>query len=176
MIALTFDADLGRVADELQATQREAELALRSTVNRSARWLGTRLRRALRNDLRLPADTVRRRLVMGRISQQGDRITAKVWVGLNAVDLIKFGARETKAGVRTRVGTREGAFIATGKGGSRQVFKRRGDARLPIDKQAHDIKDAGDQAIEPIASGAEFGDYVLSTFERELLWRISRRR
>lgn len=51
--------------------------------------------------------------------------------------LINFSARQTKSGVTFAIfrGQRQsapGAFIATGQGGNKQVFSRRGAARLPI--------------------------------------------
>lgn len=177
MIGLTIDAsDIDRVSADLGATAAEAEAALRTTIARSSRWLSTRVRRGLASEIRLPQKALRRRMVQGRIRKTRAGFSVQIWIGLNPVGLMDYGARQNRRGVRTRLGQHDHAFIARGKSGRAQVFRRTGDARLPIERQTHDIAEDGLQLLEPIVSGVDFAGQLIRTYERELLWRISKRR
>lgn len=176
MIELRIDgSSIDRVTADLEATAREAELALRSTVNRSTRWLGTQIRRKLARDVGVPQRVLRRRLVQGRVRVRNGQLQVEIWIGINPIDLVDLSPRQNSRGVRTRVGTQAGAFIRSPRG-REGVFKREGRARLPLDRLSHPIDDQAVASIQSAAAGADFQSYVLRTYERELLWRLSTRR
>jgi hypothetical protein len=66
----------------------------------------------------------------------------------------------------------DGGFIASGKRGGRQVFKRKGRARLPIEKQRAEIEPKANTFLESkVVKAAEFEAQFFKTFEHELKWR-----
>lgn len=168
---LSFDAsEIERATLQLEATQREAEAALRSTVRRSSRWLATRIRRELAGDLRVTQRVLRRRMIHGRVEIRNGRVSARIWFGINPIDLTHLAPRQNRRGVRTRVGLHPGAFMVRGR-----VFRRVGGSRFPLVALKHQIEAAAVGVIRPAAMSAQFSSQVLKTYERELLWRISRR-
>lgn len=190
-ISITVDANrLHELRVNLNAMPQEVMRALRSTTTRMAGWLSSRVRRQLARQLRVPTRVLQKRVVRARFTGGGAGVVAaNVWVGLNPVAVIHFGARQSSRGVTARVNqsrtaivggdgrTRQrlqGAFIRR-IGGKEHVFKRLGDARLPITKLTAEIEAAGLRAIQAVVSGPEFGDAFVARFEQELRWRISRR-
>lgn len=177
MINLNVNADgLQRIVLDIMATEKQAERALRSTLSKMASWLRVRSLRGLSPHLQVSQKILRRRLKSFRLrsSAEGGEIT--VWYGLDPIGMIYLNARQTKSGVTAGKHRRDGAFIAAGKNGSRQVFKRRGSARLPIEKQTLDIQDKAQTFIEDRLIGtAEFEAQFFKTFEHELKWQTRTR-
>lgn len=164
---------LDDIARELRASPAQASAALRSTLRKMASWLRAQSVRGLSKALDVQQKVIRRRLRQFRLRTAEDGASIDIWYGLDPIALIHLGARQTRKGVRARRHIREGAFIATGRGGNRQVFKRRGRARLPIDKQTLDIEDRANVWIEDELIGtADFERRFLDTFEHELRWRM----
>lgn len=155
---------------ELNGTQKQVDRALSSASTKMAAWIRTRSARGLSAHLKLQQKIIRRRLKSFRAVKTADGYQIKVWYGLDPVALIHMGARKTKTGVTASGHKRDGAFIASGKGG-RQVFKRRGSGRLPIEKQTLNIGDTGHEYLEKMADSAQFTEQFFKFFEHELKWR-----
>lgn len=171
---LQIDAsDIDIVVRNLEATPTQAQAALRSTLPKMARWLRARSVKGLSRELDVQQTVIRRRLKQFRLRRLGDAASIDVWYGLDPIALIHLKPRQTRRGVKARSHLREGAFIASGKSGNRQVFKRRGKERLPIDRQTLDIGDKARRWIEDSLLGVEaFERQFLGTFEHELRWRM----
>jgi hypothetical protein len=169
MIDLEIDGgQLDQLVLDLAATEDQARLALRSTLNKMAAWLRVRSVKALSKELKIQQAVIRRRLKAVKFKQTPDGGVAKVWYGLNPVDLIWLKPKETGAGVSAQGGRFvKGGFIADS-----QVFKRLGAARLPIQKQSDAIEKPAEKTIahDGIMS-AEFERQFWKTFEHELKWR-----
>jgi hypothetical protein len=169
MIDLEIDGhQLDQMVLDMAATEDQARLALRSTLNKMAAWLRVRSVKGLSKELRMQQAIIRRRLRAVKFKQTPDGGVAKVWYGLNPVDLIWLKAKETGSGVSAQGGRFvKGGFIAT-----KQVFKRTGAARLPIQKQSDAIEKPAEKTIaaDGIMS-AEFERQFWKTFEHELKWR-----
>lgn len=173
MIDIEVDAEgLQQITLELAATEAQAVKALQSTLNKMAAWLRSKSVKGLSERLLLPQKVTRRRLKSFRLSRKSDGGSITVWYGLNPVALIYLNASQNRAGV-SAIGGRfvKSGFIARA-GGGRQVFKRRGKSRLPIDKQVADIQDKATTFIEDDLIGTpEFEARFFLVFERELKWR-----
>lgn len=168
---------LNQLQLDLQATDKEVRQALRSTLGKMSRWLRTQSARGLSSELDIKQKAIRKRLKSFRVRQKGNQTEVTVWYGLNPIDYMDLSPRQTKAGVSAGRRRVSGAFIANGRGGPRKVFKRRGAARLPIEKQVVEIRDQANVYIEDDLLGTlAFDEQFLSTFEHELEWRTQKRK
>ena len=132
--------------------------------------------RGLSQHLAVQQKVIRRRLKSFRLQRKAGGSEITVWYGLDPIALIYLKAKQNKrpgGGVRAYGGRFvKSAFIAAGKNGKEQVFKRRGKARLPVDKQRADIEDkAGTYIEDQLVGTAEFEARFFKTFEHELQWR-----
>lgn len=175
MSAISLDIQaigLGAIIEELRATEKQVDRALASTMGKMSSWLRTRSVRGLSDELAVAQKIIRRRLKTFRVQRTASGQSITIWYGLDPVALIHLGARQTKRGVTAGKHRRDGAFIATGPKGGRQVFKRRGAERLPIGKQSLDVQDKAQTFLEDsIMGAAEFEARFFKTFEHELKWR-----
>ncbi len=175
MIDLQIDTEsLRQVALDLAATDAQAKQALNSTLGKMAGWLRSKSVKGLSQHLAVQQKVIRRRLKSFRLQRRADGSEVTVWYGLDPIALIYLQARQGKDGVKAYGGRFvKSAFIAPGRNDSRQVFKRRGKARLPIDKQRADIEDKSTTYIEDQLLGtSEFEARFFKTFEHELQWRM----
>lgn len=173
MIDLDVDAlGIEAAVIELRATEKQVMLALRSTLSKLAAWMRTKSVRGLSTELQIQQKLIRRRLKSFRMKRTAEGGTITVWYGLDPIALIHLGARQTKAGVTAGQHKRDGAFIAPGSNGNRQVFKRRGSARLPLNKERLDVEDKAATYLEDHVIGdMEFEAQFYKFFEHELKWR-----
>lgn len=163
---------IDRLVSEFAATEQQIEKALNSTLVKMASWLRTRSVRGLSKELAIQQKVVRRRLKSFRLKKSPDGSSIAVWYGLDPVAMIYLGARQTKRGVTAGKHKRDSAFIAKGQNGNRQVFKRQGSARLPIEKQVLDINDKAETYLEDrLIGAAEFEAQFFRVLEREMKWR-----
>lgn len=163
---------LGAVVAELGATEKQVEAALRSTLGKMAAWMRVLSIRGLSKQLQVSAKVMRRRLKAFKLRKTADGSSVAVWYGLDPIALIHLGARQTRAGVTAGKHKRPSAFIARGANESRQVFKRTGKPRLPIEKQTLSIQEKAEAWIEDaLIGGPEFERKFMAFFEHELKWR-----
>jgi hypothetical protein len=178
LVNLDIDArDLQGVILDLAATEQQAEKALNSTLVKMAGWLRSKSVKGLSGALAIQQKVLRRRLKSFRLQRRAGGSEITVWYGLDPIALIYLQARQNKGGVKAYGGRFvQSAFIANGSNGNRQVFKRRGKGRLPIDKQRADIEDKANTYIEDdLVGAAEFEARFFKTFEHELQWRTQTR-
>jgi hypothetical protein len=174
MIDLQIDGrQLDQLVLNLAATEDQARKALRSTLSKMAAWVRAQSVKGLSKELAIMQRVVRRRLKAAKFRESKDGGMAKVWYGLNPVDLIWLNAKQNSKGVTAQGGrTVAGGFIATMKNGHRGVFKRRDKARLRIDEQAASIQTPAEKYIADAAIfSARFEAQFWKTFEHELKWR-----
>lgn len=174
MLNLVVDApDLRNVITDLAGTEAQVQKALNSTLGKMAAWLRTISAKGLSKELAIQQKVIRRRLKLFRLHRNADGSEIKVWYGLDPVALIYMQAKQNKQGVRAYGGRFvKSAFIADGRNSNRQVFKRRGKERLPLDKQRAEIADKASVYIEDTLLGtAEFEAQFYKIFEHELQWR-----
>jgi hypothetical protein len=159
---------LDQVATRLGATPEHVDRALRVTSGRIAGWLRRRAGRELSAALKVGLDVLRYRMKTLRQGGNGSR-QAALWFGLNEVALTHLNPRELRRGVAAGPAYARGAFIA-----KRQVFRRKGKERLPIERPGYAIQEKADKALEGIIDGGEFQRRFLDTFEQELTKRWTR--
>jgi hypothetical protein len=174
-LLLDMDAtSLAALADSFEASEEQFQAALRSTYGKMGRWLRAKSIKGLSSELKIQQKILRARVkafrLHGGISSASEG--AKVWYGLKSIPLARLNPVETPRGVRASGGRFvEGAFIAN-YGGQRQVLKRRGKGRLPLEIQVADIAEPSTVYIEDQLIGtAEFDRRFFSFLEHELKWR-----
>lgn len=175
MIDLQIDSEsLHQVALDLAATDAQAQQALNSTLGKMAGWLRSKSVKGLSQHLAVQQKVIRRRLKSFRIQRRANGSEVTVWYGLDPIALIYLQAKQGKDGVKAYGGRFvKSGFIAQGRNDNRQVFKRRGKARLPIDKQRAAIEDKATTYIEDqLLGAADFEARFFKTFEHELQWRM----
>lgn len=165
--------NLQGVVLELAATEAQAEKALNTTLVKMASWLRSKSVKGLSKELAIQQKVLRRRLKSFRLKRRSGGSEITVWYGLDPIALIYLQARKNKQGVKAYGGRFvQSAFIASGRNGKSQVFKRRGKERLPVDKQRAEIEDKANTFIEDQLVGTEeFEARFFKTFEHELQWR-----
>lgn len=169
VIDLDIDAEQLRIAvADVSATQQQAEKALLSTLAKMATWLQAKSIKALSAELGIQQKVIRRRLKKFGLRKRNGGAEITVFYGLNPIALIYLSPKKRAGGIGASGGRYvKGGFIAKG-----QVFKRRGAARLPIEKQVAEIKDQADVYIEDHLLGtAEFEAKFFQLFEHEIKWR-----
>lgn len=169
-------AGIRSTIEALDASERQIERALASTLNRLGAWAKAQATDSMSKGLRMNKTTIRRRLRVTRARASGGKTSITVWMGQNPISVLYLGARQTSTGVKARGGRDyRHAFIATMSSGKRGVFKRRDKKRLKIDLQREDIERetdrllADDLAKSPLLEARFFG-----IFERELRWQMQK--
>jgi hypothetical protein len=175
MIDLQIEsAQLERMAREVDATDAQLRQALNSTLRKMAAWMRTRSVKGLSQALEIQQKLIRRRLKTFKVKQTANGPEITLWYGLDPMALIYLQAKKTGAGVSASGGrTVKGAFIAHGRGNNLQVFKRRGTARLPLDKQSAPVQTKAEEFLESkLINAFAFEAQFFKTFEHELSWRM----
>lgn len=135
MLEMRYDkAKLKQLERELRGIPRALPKVMSRGLNRTAQQARTDLSRSISKRIGFRVKDVRQRLTLTKATYSNWR--SQVRVSGKRFGLIKFGARQTKAGVtykrgRERVLIRH-AFIAVMPTGHRGVFRRKGARRLPI--------------------------------------------
>jgi hypothetical protein len=135
MARFDVSAAFDREADHLGAIARESEKAEQRAVGTLARRLPVEARRDIQAEYNLPAARITQGLSVTRGNGYVELRASKRGIGA-----INFGARQVgrrTGGVRVEIlrgrpDTWPDAFIATGRGGNRQMFMRSTSKRLPI--------------------------------------------
>jgi hypothetical protein len=178
MISVNIDAsDLHRVIAELSATKAEAERALRSTLRKMAAWVRVRSVKGLSDKLKIQQKVVRRRLrsIKARNTPGGAQVS--IWYGLNPLALIHLQARQNSSGVRASGGRFVASAFIPKSGKVKQVFKRAGKSRLPLEKQTTDIQHEAERYLDDgLLNSAAFEAQFFKTFEHELQWQTRKQK
>jgi hypothetical protein len=164
--------DLLRVGDEIGASEKQVMFALSRAMRRTEASLRRMSARGLAQVLQLRAmATMRKRLKSIRMRMSSPLAREQgmgLWYGLNDLPVSSFKGRpkENATGAAFRGVQHDGAFVSRSKvKGKQTIFKRVGDARLPIAEQMHPIESAAIEYIED-----EVFDKVL-----EIFWQHYRR-
>lgn len=155
---LTYDIDwsgLANVALELGASERQVKFSLSRALRRTEATLRRMSSKGLREVLQLRAASALRKRLKSikarKVGGLGAGDGVALWYGLNdlPVSAFKGRPRENKAGAAFRGQQFDGGFVARSKAkGKQTIFKRKGEARLPIVEQLVPIEDAAIVYIE----------------------------
>lgn len=173
--------EIQRLIVELRATEDHTRKALYSTFSRMGKWVRTQAVRGLSDKVNIQQKILRQRVLQfrmgGSLSHALTDRSVKVWFGLNPIPWSSLNARATKRGGVTAAGGRHDphAFIAK-YGNKKQVLKRVGKSREPLQVIKSDIAADGLKYIEhELLASIEFEAQFMKFFERELRWRTSTR-
>lgn len=178
---LHYDIDwrqLLQIGEELQATDKQVIFAMGRALRRTEATLRRMSSKGLTQTLQLRASSaLRKRLKSIRLRMSSPTARDQsmgLWYGLNPLPVSAFKGRprDSASGATFRGQTYEGAFVGRSKvKGKQTIFKRKGDARLPIVEQLAPIEDQAVTFIED-----EIFDKVLDIFwqhfRRDLMARV----
>jgi hypothetical protein len=164
------------LVDMLQAGDREAVAAFKSTLGKMASWVRTKSLRDLSGKLKLQQNILRKRLRTYRFMGGSTAMRmgeVKVWYGLNDIPYSRLKPVQRGNGVAAMGGRFiKDAFIAELRGHP-EVLKREGRERLPIKVQYERIADKATTYIEDfVLVSEEFERQFFKIFEHELRWRM----
>lgn len=133
--------DLNHLTDVYGLLDDQAEAAAYRAIRKTANWMKVIASREISKEMKLAQKVVRQRLKV--FMQDRQALQAKIWLGLYSIRASQLANTMSQTRTGTTVGRHRfpGAFVATMKTGHRDVYKRRGQARLPIDIQQLDISD-----------------------------------
>lgn len=139
---LDFDfGDFAKVKEWAGITMEELKEAVRLATVDTASWANKESAKDLGQLLKVPYPAMRKRVKVKRrmMTFEGALATARIWYGINPVSLKYLKPKQDGAGVTTTAKSVPGAFISDKLKGN--VFKRKGSARFPIEKQTLDVED-----------------------------------
>lgn len=162
---LDFDfSDFAKVKEWAGITMEELKEAVRLATMDTASWANKESAKDLGRELNVPYPAMRKRVKVKRrmMTFEGALATARIWYGINPVSLKYLKPKQLEGGVQTQgKGIVMKGFISDKLKG--HVFKRKGDARLPIEKQSLDVEH---KAAAFLASTFEpkVSDYFMERF------------
>lgn len=142
---LSIETNFPQVQRRLDELRREvADKAAARAVNKAAAQGQTQMSRRIRQEFNISAAKVREKLFVkrstfrqGRLAIEAELYSKDKSGRRRAINLINFGARETKQGLTVKIRKGSGRVVATSRGfignKGRTAFKRTGSKRLPIE-------------------------------------------
>lgn len=121
-----------------------------------------------------PQRLIRDRLRLVRASRRN--LAALILARLTGVAAGKLGTpRQQAKGARVKRHFFPGAFVATMPSGYKGIFQRRGTKRLPIEEKVIPLQPEADKIIRKHVNTTGAAAWV-KNFQRELKWRLDKRR
>jgi len=153
VIHFDIDADqLGEIARELGATDKQVKYALNRALRRTEASLRKLSSKGLTRELQLrTAMALRKRLKSIRLRSGGKDGGVALWYGLNPLPVSSFKGRPKEDPAGAFLGDwffKKGFVAKSNYKGRNTIFKRQGDKRLPIAEQTITIEDRAIVYIE----------------------------
>lgn len=195
---IKVEIDIKQVLDVMRGLPPSAmQNAWRRTLRKTANWVKGQTAKAVSKETRIPQKLLRQRLYFFLRSKD----TAKVWLGLNALEADRLGTpRQTRTGVsvgryrfdsawiyrskhsdggsersikiRHRDGTVETKKYHSSDANTGKVFRRVGKARTPYERVKVDWSKAGDAAFRAAAARAE--ERLMIVLRQEVNYEIQK--
>ena len=150
MTVFTIDVEgsVDKIVADFNATPEKARLAALRALNKTAFWLRTHAGSDISKELRLPKKLVMERLKV--IKAMRTKLQAVVTAKLYGIQANKIGTmRQNKTGAKVGAYEFPGAFIATmPKTGHTSIYKRKQQARLPIQEMTIPLEPMSSEIIE----------------------------
>ena len=156
------------VSVSLQATEAQLKLAAVRSLNKTARWLRTRVSRDTAENLNINVGLVRKSLALVRAKRGSIHAGVGMRRRQGAINAINLGAaRQNARGVRVARRQYDHAFLATMPTGHRGIFRRKGGTRLPIREVQVVITGRMASVMENLSDGPALQQFD-KVFQREL--------
>ena len=171
-LTLTPDKDLCKWEQELDQAQGKVLIAYSRALNKTARWLRTRLASDTAKELDIKVGLIRSGLRV--VPAKRNRL--EVVIGLDpksgVVKAAKLGrATQNKRGVKAGKRQFDHAFLATMPNGHTGVFRRRGKTRFPIQEVQIVFTGRLKDAMDDMMDGQALAHFDVF-FERELRYLV----
>lgn len=149
MTVFTIDVEgqVEKIIADFNTTPEKARLAAVRALNKTAFWLRTHAGSDIAKEVRLPKKLVMERLKVLKANRT--KLQAVVTAKLFGIKPDKIGnMRQNKTG--SKVGSYDfpGAFIATMPSGHTSIYKRKRQARLPIQEVSISLQPMASDIIE----------------------------
>lgn len=159
----------------------EVPRANASALNKAGGLVKTRTVRGVSKATKVPLKEVRKRTYFSRANAKKQRALLKVYAKpVPASRLLtkgqianKLGTGTNNQGVRAKGYMWQGAFIQKGANGNVHVFKRKGAARLPLERIDIDI-DKAVQRITPVVARRVMKSDYRRLLQHELNFRLQK--
>ncbi|MCL2345251.1 MAG: hypothetical protein FWC58_05320 [Desulfobulbus sp.] len=151
------------------AMQNAWRRALRKTMT----WVSGQVAREVSAATRIPQKVIRDRLLMMMRNSAGGRgNAAKVWLGLNALEVDRFGkARQTPTGVTVGRHQYPGAWMKK-KRDDGKVFRRIGRDRIPYERVTQDWEGEGEASFQSVLGRIK--ERLLTLLEQEINYELQK--
>ena len=159
---ITFEVqELEKVAVSLGLDAEHLKEILRLAMDETAMWANKESAKELGQALSVPYPAMRKRIKAKRV---GRGMSARIWYGINALDLKYLKPKQNGSGVTTKAKTVPGAFIGSYEKLNSHVYKRtgekremrrgtyRGKVREVIAKQSLDINQTAGLVLENLVT------------------------
>jgi len=156
---------LDEIAAEWKASPKLVEQAMRTATVRVTRWAASQARRNIAKEVKVTGRVIKGRMVVDLKGEFG-----RVWFGLSPIPLKHLSPRKTSTGISAGPVKVPGGFAVKKYG--RNIFKRTGPKRGPIEMQALDIEARALPFVFDIAQKVE--SKFLVEFENALAWHSSK--
>lgn len=152
----------------------EMDLAEKAALNKTAKWVNTRLRRGISQRTKIMQKYLKSRIRTSFSTGQHRIRSAFLWVGENDMDAYQTGtAKQTAGGVKVGKNTFDRAFIIKGDNHFHDgVFVRLRMSRYPIKRQWIEIQQASQQTIDDLRN--KIPSRLVLELERQIDYRLSK--
>lgn len=165
---------------ELEGTEKQVELALRSTNARMRQWLKSNIAKEVKKAANVPAAAMKKRMYVSPRTHK-EKKSVVLWLGLDPMSARSLRAKQTKSNVVVPIKgkpTYKAAFQTPkrsqqGSSTNNQFFRRLGRKAYPIEVIKIDIDQYIDSSLlERVLRAGEKQFYKV--FEHNLKWQISK--
>lgn len=180
---MTLDRDLARLGRKLRRTSKvELPRANSRALNDSTNRVRTRTVRGISRETGLKSKTIRKRFYIRRASPKKQKARITVYTrDVSAISQftparlkkLQDGKGTNRRGVRVAGRQEDGAFVATGNAGNRQVFRRRTARRLPLESIKYPIQKEATRITRRVAVRVMKTQYP-KILKRELVFRLNK--
>lgn len=167
LFELLGHGDFSKAEHLLGLIPEQVTKAVRTATTKAMRWAEREGAKRLATVSQLSVRQLREATrYKARVRNREGQIRGQVWFGLNDVAVKWAGATQTPTGVSSRAGQFPQAFIVDKLGG--HVFRRKGAAKLPIEKVTYGIVGVSEMVLAKVAdeAGRMFQQLLFSELDK----------
>lgn len=167
-ISLSPTPALNEWQQSLVATESQLQLAAVRALNKTARWMRTKIASQTAQNLNVKVGAVRSGLVLVRAKKSRPESIVALSRAAGVIKASQLGrVSQNTRGVRAGKRQFDHAFLATMPNGHQGVFRRRGKNRLPIQEVQIVVTGKMRDVMENLSDGSAMRQFEM-IFDREL--------
>ncbi len=166
-ISLSPTPALNEWQQSLVATESQLQLAAVRALNKTARWMRTKIASQTAQNLNVKVGAVRSGLVLVRAKKSRPESIVALSRAAGVIKASAWRVSQNTRGVRAGKRQFDHAFLATMPNGHQGVFRRRGKNRLPIQEVQIVVTGKMREVMEDLSDGPAMRQFEM-IFDREL--------